>query len=288
VTARPLHVGIDSHSAEKDGEGNATYSRNLISALYAMPGDDTYALLGANADYPFYRSLPVRGRSRATGVPQGAGLLRVALTLGRAAARERVDCLHVQYAAPLGWRRPLVATIHDLGFIHVPESFPAGLRLALRVLVPRAVARSTRVLTDSEFCRRDIEARYRVPVGKLVTVPLGASAHFRPQSAEETSKVLARHGLAPGFLFSLGRLNRRKNLERLLLAYGRLRACGATDAPLVIGGKPDFGVEGVLRRARLDRDGAHVRFTGLIPDADLPHFYGGAACFVYPSLFEGF
>jgi glycosyltransferase involved in cell wall biosynthesis len=27
---------------------------------------------------------------------------------------------------------------------------------------------------------------------------------------------------------------------------------------------------------------------GLIPDADLPHFYGGASCFVYPSLFEGF
>ena len=30
--------------------------------------------------------------------------------------------------------------------------------------------------------------------------------------------MLARYGLVPGFLFSLGRLNRRKNLERLLLA----------------------------------------------------------------------
>jgi hypothetical protein len=97
-----------------------------------------------------------------------------------------------------------------------------------------------------------------------------------------------RHRLAPGFLFSLGRLNRRKNLERLLLAYGRLRTAGVTDVPLVIGGKPDFGVEDVLRRAKLASDGSKVRFVGLIPDSDLPHFYAGASCFVYPSLFEGF
>ena len=56
----------------------------------------------------------------------------------------------------------------------------------------------------------------------------------------------------------------------------------------MIGGKPDFGVEEVLRRARLVRGRRAVRFMGLIPDADLPAFYGGAACFVYPSLFEGF
>jgi glycosyltransferase involved in cell wall biosynthesis len=53
----------------------------------------------------------------------------------------------------------------------------------------------------------------------------------------------------------------------------------------VIGGKPDYGVEDVLKRARL---ASGVRFVGLVPDADLPHLYSGAACFVYPSLFEGF
>jgi glycosyltransferase involved in cell wall biosynthesis len=100
--------------------------------------------------------------------------------------------------------------------------------------------------------------------------------------------VLARYGLRPGFLFALGRLNRRKNLERLLLAYARLRAGGASDVPLVIGGKPDYGVGDVLRRAKLGAEASGVRFVGLVPDADLPHLYGAAACFVYPSLFEGF
>jgi len=283
-----LRVGIDSHSAEAVGEGNATYCRNLIAALYAEPGDESYALMARDPAHAFYASLPARERSGVVGVSQGAGLLRVALTLGRAAARHHVDCLHVQYAAPLGWRRSLVVTVHDLGFMHVPESFPAALRVALRVLVPRSVARATTVITDSEFCRRDIADRYGVPPDKLAAVPLGTAAQFHPRAPAETAGVLARYGLAPGFLFSLGRLNRRKNLERLLLAYGRLRAAGVSDVPLVIGGRPDFGVGDVLARAKLAPHGSAVKFVGLIPDADLPHFYTGASCFVYPSLFEGF
>ncbi len=284
----PLRVGIDSHGAEADGEGNATYMRNLISALYEAEGDQAFSLFAGNPAHPFYRGLPPRASSRAIGVRQGAGVLRVALTLGRAAARERVDCLHVQYTGPLGFRRPLVVTVHDLSFLHLPASFPAGLRLALRVLVPRSIARASRVITCSEFVRRDIVARYSVAAGKVTAIPLSTAPGFHPRPPEETAGVLARYGLAPGFLFSLGRLNRRKNLERLLLAYGRLRGAGVADAPLVIGGKPDYGVGEVLRRARLSPDGGAVRFMGLIPDTDLPHFYGGAACFVYPSLFEGF
>jgi alpha-1,3-rhamnosyl/mannosyltransferase len=31
-----------------------------------------------------------------------------------------------------------------------------------------------------------------------------------------------------------------------------------------------------------------VRLTGSVPDAELPALYAGAACFVMPSLYEGF
>jgi glycosyltransferase involved in cell wall biosynthesis len=288
VGHRPLRVGIDSHSAERDGDGNATYTRGLVDALEVEPGDHALVLFAGDPTHRFYRRSAPGRLSPAIRVAQGAGLLRIGLTLGWAAARRGVDCLHVQYAAPLACRRPLVVTVHDLGFLHVPGSFPAGLRLALRVLVPRSVARASRVVTCSEFCRRDIEARYGLPPGQVLAIPLAAAGRFRPRPPAETAAVLGRYGLAPGYVLALGRLNRRKNLERLLLAWGRLRAAGVSGAPLVIGGRPDYGVDAVLRRAKLAAEGSSVRFTGLIPDADLPHFYGGAACFVYPSLFEGF
>ena len=56
----------------------------------------------------------------------------------------------------------------------------------------------------------------------------------------------------------------------------------------MIGGKRDFGGEDVEGRAKLSPHGSNVRLVGLIPDDDLPHFYAGAGCFVYPSIFEGF
>ena len=283
-----MHIGIDSHSAEHEGEGNATYTRNLISALFRAAGEEDFVLFAANREHPFYRALPPRGRSRTVCVGQGRGIARLAWTLSRTASREGVDCLHVQYAAPLWYRGPIVLTVHDLGFLHLPDSFPLRLRLALRVLVPRSIAQACRIITVSEFVRRDIVTRYSVHPDKVVAIPLAAGPSFHPHDSGKTTQVLARYGLRPGFLFSLGRLNRRKNLERILLAHARLRASGVSDAPLVIGGRRDHGVEEVLRRARLSGPGSAVRWMGLIPDDDLPLFYAGAGCFVYPSLFEGF
>jgi len=283
-----VQIGIDAHSAEREGEGNATYTRHLLAALAAAPGPDTFVLFAANPAHPVYRTLPPPGRARTVAVRQGHGLARLAWTLARAAAREGVDCLHVQYLAPLRYRGPLVLTVHDLGFLRQPDSFPLGLRLALRLLVPRSIAQARRIITDSDFARRDLLARYPVPPAKVVAIPLAAGPGFSPRPPAATAHALARYGLQPGFLFSLGRLNRRKNLERLLLAYARLRARGIAPAPLVLGGKPDYGAAAVLRQARALGPAAPIRWMGLIPDADLPFFYCGAACFVYPSLFEGF
>ena len=283
-----LLFGIDSHGAEQEGEGNATYTRNLISALFLAVGADDFALFAKDPGHAFYRSLPRRGRSRIVRAAQGKGLARVGSALARAASRERVDSLHVQYFAPLGYRGPLVVTVHDLAFLHVPESFPLRLRVALRVLVPRSLERASRIIAVSEFTRRDIVARYPIRPEKITVIPQGVDARFHPRAAGETTPVLARYGLEPGFLFSLGRLNRRKNLGRLLQAYARMRAGGAPAAPLVITGKPDYGVETLLPRGRPAADMVGVRWMGLIPDEDLPAFYSGAAGFVYPSLFEGF
>jgi glycosyltransferase involved in cell wall biosynthesis len=283
-----VRFGIDSHSAEREGEGNSTYTRNLISALLATAGHDDFALFAADPDHAFYEALRSRERARAVRVTQGRGLARLGWALARAASRQHVDGLHVQYFAPLGYRGPLVVTVHDLGFLHVPESFPLSLRLALRVLVPRSMKRASRIIAVSEFTRRDILARYRIRPEKIVVTPEGAGARFHPRASAETLPVLGRYGLHPGFIFSLGRLNRRKNLERVLQAYARLRRDGLAEAPLVIGGKPDYGVQETLRRFEACGERSSVRFAGLIPDEDLPVFYSAAACFVYPSLFEGF
>jgi alpha-1,3-rhamnosyl/mannosyltransferase len=280
-----VRIGIDVHGGEREGEGNATYTRNLVSALLALERDVDFVLFAGDPAHPFYRTLPARARASVVGVRQGGGWVRLGGALGAAARAHRVDALHVQYAAPLGYRGPLVVTVHDLGYLHLPDAFALRDRLALRALVPQSLARARHVVTDSEYSRRDILARYRVDPSRVTAIGLAAAPRFRPLPEGEVRATLSRHDLEPGYVFSVGRLNRRKNLERLLLAHARLRAQGAAPPPLVVGGKPDYGAAAVLEGAR---GAGGVRFVGLIPDEDLPAFYGGARCFVYPSLFEGF
>lgn len=284
--------GIDSHAAEREGDGNSTYTRGLVRGMLGLAGPgglgpgERLALFAATPGHPFYHALAAGDRARVIRAMAGGGVARLAWTLGRAARRAGVGTLHTQYFAPAGYRGPLVLTVHDLGFLHVPESFPLSHRLVMRACIPPSLRRAERILTVSDFSRRDLIARYRVPPEKILITPLAAGAHFGPLDPEEVAKVLARYGIEPGYLFSVGRLNRRKNLGRLLQAHARLQAAGRR-VPLVIAGKPDHGAGDLIRATRRGGD-AGVRWMGLIPEEDLPAFYAGASCFVYPSLFEGF
>jgi glycosyltransferase involved in cell wall biosynthesis len=282
-----VHFGIDTHGCEREGEGNSTYTRNISRSLLSLDGDDTFTLVAGKSEHSFYRSLGAPARFRVHAVAQHGGLGRVLWTLARAVAQERVDALHVQYFAPLRYTGPLVLVLHDLSFLNVRSS-PPGLRLVLRALVPWSARRATRIITPSEFTRRDIESRYGIASHRIIVTPYGVRENFRPLTEAEVRSVLGRYGLEPGFVFSLGRLNRRKNLGALLRAYAELRAQGRADLSLVIGGKVDHGADDILRGVRDSRRSSFVHWVGLIPDADLPAFYAGATCFVYPSLFEGF
>src|SRR5262249_108923 len=159
--------------------------------------------------------------------------------------------------------------VHDLAFLHT-ASCPPGLRLALRALVPWSLRRATRVVTPSDFTRRDLEARYGVASHRITVTWNGVRESFRPLQESETRTVLKRYGLEPGFLFSLGRLNQRKNLGTVLRAHAALRAQGRKELTLVIAGKVDHGVEKIVRSFRESPRSNRVRWVGLIPDADLP------------------
>jgi alpha-1,3-rhamnosyl/mannosyltransferase len=242
-------------------------------------------LFAGDARHPFYGTLPA-GAASVVEVRQGGGLARVGWALAAAARRSRVDVLHVQYTAPLRYRGPLVVTVHDLSFLALADAFRMRDRLALRTLVPRSIARARRVITDSEYSRRDIVATYGLRPDAVLVIGLAAAPRFRPLAEAEIHATLRRHRLEPGYVFSLGRLNRRKNLEGLLLAHDLLRSRRAVP-PLVIAGKPDHGDADVRRRFQAGGDRG-VRWLGLVPDEDLPALYAGSGCFVFPSLFEGF
>ncbi|NUQ02160.1 MAG: glycosyltransferase family 4 protein, partial [Armatimonadetes bacterium] len=88
-------------------------------------------------------------------------------------------------------------------------------------------------------------------------------------------------------LLSVGVLQPRKNVTGLLSAYAAARQQGLS-APLAVVGKKGWLFDEIFARVRELGLESDVRFTGYVPDEDLPALYTGATLTLYPSLYEGF
>jgi len=185
----------------------------------------------------------------------------------------------------------VVVTAFDVSYEAHPAHYPLGLRLRLSTLVPYSVRRAARVFTISEYSKQQLIEWYRLPPDKIEVVSCGVDTElYRPiQPAEARDRLRARYaGLEEDFLLYVGSLQPRKNVARLLEAFALLDDESGRHRQLLVVGKWKWltvEVETALERFGL-RD--RVRFTGHVPDEDLPLFLNSAAALVFPSLYEGF
>lgn len=181
-----------------------------------------------------------------------------------------------------------VLTVHDLSHVRFPQHHPAA-RVRWLNGLEDALNGARRIIAVSDFTRDEIRDVYRLPAERITVIPNGISERFAPQSADAVARVMARHGLRHGgYFLSVCTLEPRKNLLRLVEAYGRLPESIQKQVPLVLVGGAGWGRD--ARRATLARVPVkgEVRLLGYVPGADLPALYTGCAAFVYGSLYEGF
>ncbi|HZR96885.1 MAG TPA: glycosyltransferase family 1 protein [Gaiellaceae bacterium] len=175
------------------------------------------------------------------------------------------DALHCPtYYAPLRPTLPTVVTVHDLAVLRHPEAFGRWTRSYVPHAIPHMVRAASRVIAVSQFTAGEVERLLRVPRERIRVVPNAAASVFAPGGERADGD----------YVLAVGTLEPRKNLDRAIEAAARagveLRVVGAA------------GWGGVEAR------GAHVRWLGRVDDAELARLYRGAACLVYPSLYEGF
>jgi glycosyltransferase involved in cell wall biosynthesis len=285
-----LHIAIDAHSVGAKLGGNETYATNLIEALAEIDQLNRYTL------YVTKREAIERFANRWPNftvkqtLPH-TPLVRIPLTLVRELRRHPVDVLHVQYTAPPLAPCPVVATIHDLAFEHLPETFNRRSWMQLRLTVRRTARRAAQIITVSEYSRQDISKTYKIEPQRILVTPEAARAGFSPVTNEtELKKVRKTYGIERDYILSLCSIQPRKNLVRLIEAYSLLRQSRPeVKLPqLVLAGKRGWLDGETFNAARQSVGGSDILFTGYVGEEDLPALYSGAACFVYPSYFEGF
>jgi len=217
--------------------------------------------------------------------------VRIPLTLSIELRRHPVDLLHVQYTAPPFAPCPVVTTIHDLAFEHLPETFNRRSWMQLRLTVRRTARRAAHIITVSDYSRGDISRTYGIDPDRITVTPEAAPPHFAPITNEtELRRIRESYGIQRDYILSLCSIQPRKNLVRLIEAYSCLRGVSPEGKlpQLVLAGKRGWLDNETFRAAERNALGRDILFTGYVPEQDLVGLYSGAICFVYPSYFEGF
>lgn len=284
-----MHIGFDaSRVAVAERTGTERYSYELLAALARHDSLNTYSLYcnGRPAALPL-----LRGNFRLRNIP--APRLWTHARLGLEMLQAPPDVLFVPaHVLPIIHPPASVVTIHDLGYLAFPTTHTFARRVELHLTTRWNAHAARRVIAISQATRADLIRHYRVPAAKISVVYHGLGDGFRPVTdAAVLAAVRARYvpGTAP-YLLSLGTVQPRKNLVRLIDAFAQVArsAAGPGGLRLVLAGRRGWRTAAIEQRAAAVGVADQVHFAGYVDDADLPALLSGALAFALPSLYEGF
>ncbi len=191
---------------------------------------------------------------------------------------------------------PSVATVHDLGFLELPEEWEMFDPIAHWLLrwSLAGLKRVDRIVADSEFTRQGIIKHLGVPENRVVTIHLCIDHNcYRPiPNAREI--LVGRYpplaAAAPAaWLLYVGSELPRKNIATLLKAVARVREEIPDIRLIKVGaaGGHQFRSETLRAINHLGLEN-HVLFFEEVAEEDMPLFYNAADVFVTASKLEGF
>ncbi len=289
-----MQVGLDARISRTWTNGVGTYTVQLLRALAAGSPRNAYTVLSSPQAPPFPGGLPPGCTLVRCSIP--APSFRQHVLLGLRARRLGLEVLlHTHPLAAVLWPRvPNVMVVLDVYPVLFPRDFPRGTALYYRTAVALAGRRAAAVIAISEATRRDVRERLGIAGARIRMVPLAPPPACRPlRASPDLPRVLRRLGVAQPYVLYHGNKRPHKNLPGLVRAYRHLLEEGVQPPPLVITGAEnpaERDQDSRPVRAEIARLGleSHVRFTGWVPDADLPYLLSGAGVLVMPSLYEGF
>jgi glycosyltransferase involved in cell wall biosynthesis len=179
------------------------------------------------------------------------------------------------YNTPLFCRSPFVFTIHDLSHVYCPEISSPLLRLYYATVMKRACGRAARILTVSEFTKKQIIDWSGVSPEKVLNVGCAVDPEYQPDGDS--------YGLPFSYFLSVSNRKRHKNEFRIVEAFARANLDSRTH--LVFTGEP---VADLVRLIKAHQLLSRVDFIGVVPEAKLPSLYRSAEALIFPSLYEGF
>lgn len=169
--------------------------------------------------------------------------------------------------------------VHDLVFKKYPETVHPKILSTQQKRLKWVSRESDVIFADSKSTASDLQKYYSAHPDRIVLNYPGVTVTHKDLDTKEIPAILEKYKITPPFIFTVGKIEPRKNIERLIKAYKMLLA--EQNLPeLVIAGMEGWN-------STIDQD-ENIKYIGFISDRELAALYKSALCFVMPSIYEGF
>lgn len=206
---------------------------------------------------------------------------------------EKVDLIHAtDHLVPYVRNVPLVATLMDAIPLSNPEMLSSKFYSLSKVkasLWRQVSRRADHIITISEYSKTEISKWFDIPLERISVVPLAVDSRFFDVILpEERMRIRQALNVPESYFLSVGTLQPRKNIKRVLAAMRMLPDDIKKSTPLVIAGRDGWGVESLqVEIEQAAKEGWCIRLHR-VSDLELRALLQSAKALVFPSLSEGF
>ena len=286
----PFRIGIDGRELLADQvTGIGRYLRNFLNNAVPANPDVSFIVYG-NQHTCLNMEAP---NLKLETIPERLVFWWDQAVLGRCTFRDTLDVFLSPYdKAPAITSCPLVMTVHDLIFFEISYKGWLGKHLynaAYRLIRGPVIRRADRVITDSQYSRRDLVEKLGVDNDRIRPILIGISPAYHPiTDPDQIAKLRSHYQLMNPYILYVGNFNPHKNVRALVSGFAGLPDAIRSKHTLALcGRKSSFRdqIEKACSSLGIDKQ---VKFIDFVEESDMPVLYSEATVFAFPSLYEGF
>jgi glycosyltransferase involved in cell wall biosynthesis len=293
-----VRIGITALSMYSESgfakAGVSRYCSGLIDGLAALPHQHEIVVF-TNSKFEAPDRWAADGRMRfvkSSGALRDKVMLWNALSLSKIATSLKLDVvLSTAHALPLFGKFQRALVVHDLFVESHPEFFDASMVRKVKASHGKMIRLANRLLPNSDHTKSELRRIYAVPDEKMRRIYLALGNVLPPveRSAIDRERVQALGVPFERFIFTIGTLEPRKNIPRLLDAFVQLqRKQPDPSLGLVIAGGKGWKDAAIWETVEQSGLKDQVVFLGYVEDAAVPVLMAACEFYVLPSLMEGF
>ncbi len=278
-----MRIGIDISQIQYKGTGVARYTLGLLNAILTYDQDNDWVFFFSSLRQNLAQELRekiIKSGHTVKSYRFPASFLSYLWNSLHKVSIERFTG-RLDWFISSDWTEPpaksakKATVIHDMVCFRYPETVAPEILKTQQKRLAHVSRESTLVFTDSKATESDLLKYLDIDSKKVKVVYPGVETVVPKK--HEVEKTLAKYKLKEPFILTVGKIEPRKNLRRLIEAYL------AKKAQL-----PKLTIVGQQGWDSLTVSDERIKFLGYVTDTELWCLYMAAQFFIYPSIWEGF